>query len=184
LAILRVAGITEESVADGPGLRFVVWMQGCPHRCDGCHNPQTWDYSGGYSLSTDAIIEQIKDNPLLSGLTFSGGEPFMQADKLIHIAREVKRLGLNVVTYTGYTLEWLMKFIWYPLSVHREVLHYRNLLNFTDYLIDGRFEQDKQSPDLNFRGSSNQRIIDVKASFPNGIPVSREDYAVVTADWS
>ncbi|NYE58763.1 anaerobic ribonucleoside-triphosphate reductase activating protein [Carboxydothermus ferrireducens] len=158
MAKLKVAGITRESVTDGPGLRLVVYTQGCPHRCDGCHNPETWDVSGGYELESELIFEQIKENPLLAGLTISGGEPFLQAKNLIDLVQKTSVLGKNTVIYTGYTFEELMQ-----IGQHQpEILE---LLKAADYLVDGPFIKELKTFTLPFRGSSNQRFIDLKKSF-------------------
>ncbi len=148
---LRIAGIEEESIVDGPGIRFVVFTQGCNHNCIGCHNPETHSFDGGELVDINHIIDKIKENPLLDGITLSGGEPFLQAFECGTLARKVKALGLNVVTYTGYTFEEILK-----------KDDYRNLLLQTDILIDGKFDISKKSMLLQFRGSTNQRIIDVK----------------------
>ena len=104
---LRISGIVEESIVDGPGLRYVVFTQGCPHHCPGCHNPQTHDFDGGEFRDTDDILRQFMENPLLSGITFSGGEPFVQAEPLCHLADAVHAAGKNVYAYSGYTCEEL-----------------------------------------------------------------------------
>ncbi|SBW10294.1 Anaerobic ribonucleoside-triphosphate reductase-activating protein (fragment) [uncultured delta proteobacterium] len=151
---IRLGGIQEESIVDGPGLRFVVFTQGCPHRCAGCHNPETHDPAGGFTMDTRVLLERFGQNPLLSGITFSGGEPFMQAAPLAAIAREVKTGGKTVVVYTGYTLEALLA---------RADTAARDLLALTDLLIDGPYVESLRDLDLTFRGSSNQRILDTGA---------------------
>lgn len=150
---IRIAGIIEESIVDGPGIRLVVFTQGCNHNCKGCHNPETHAFDGGELIAVDKIIKMIKENPLLDGITFSGGEPFDQAKECSVLAKRVKALGLNIVTYTGYTFEEMLE---------RE--EFRSLLEETDILIDGKFEIDKKTQMLKFRGSENQRIIDLKNS--------------------
>lgn len=158
--MLRIAGTVNDSIVDGPGLRFSIFAQGCPHKCRGCHNPQTHDFNGGNEISTAELISRIKANPLLSGVTLTGGEPFAQALAFAELAQEVKRLQLNVITYTGYIFEDLLA-----------VPEYLSLLKFTDFLIDGPFDETKKSLGLNFRGSSNQRIIDVQESIRTGCTV-------------
>ena len=106
---LRIAGIEPESFVDGPGIRLTVFTQGCHHNCPGCQNPQTHDFEGGHFIEREAIITMIKENPLLDGVTFSGGDPMDQAAALIPLAREIKERGLNLVIFTGYTYEQLMK---------------------------------------------------------------------------
>lgn len=148
---IRIAGIEEESIVDGPGIRLVVFTQGCKHNCVGCHNPSTHSFNGGSLIEVDNIVKMVKENPLLDGITLSGGEPFEQALECSILARKVKSLGLSVVTYTGYTFEQMLK-----------NKKFRELLLQTDILIDGKFDISKKSMMLQFRGSTNQRIIDVK----------------------
>ncbi len=157
MATLRLAGVVKESIVDGPGIRFTVFVQGCPHHCYGCHNAQTHDFSGGYDCDTDRVIEEIEKNPLLSGVTFSGGEPFCQAKALAELAKEIKSRGYNLITYSGYTFEQICQ----DSETHPERME---LLKLCDYLIDGKFVMEKKDLTLHFRGSSNQRIIDVAKS--------------------
>ncbi len=145
---LSVCGLVKESIVDGPGLRYVVFVQGCPHLCEGCHNPQSHDFNGGSRLSVATIYDEIKRNPLLSGVTFSGGEPFCQPAPLCWLADKVHALGKNVITYTGFTYEDLLK-----NHAHRE------LLKRTDILIDGKFVNGLKDYRLKFKGSSNQRTL-------------------------
>ncbi len=154
---IKIAGIIKESIVDGPGIRMVVFAQGCKHNCPGCHNPETHSFDRGTLVTVDSIIEQAKRNPLLDGITFSGGEPFEQAQAFAVLARESKKLHLNVMTYTGYTYEYIIS----NSSRHKG---WEELLNETDILVDGRFELDKRNLLLKFRGSENQRIIGVKRS--------------------
>lgn len=164
---LRLAGVIRESVVDGPGWRFVVFSQGCIHNCEGCQNPQTHDMNGGYESSVDRLIEEIKKDKLLKGVTLSGGDPFEQAENFSVLAKEVHSLGLDVVTYTGYTFEQLLK------GTEKNV-GWRHLLEETDILIDGKFELSKKSLECKFRGSTNQRIIDVKRSIAAGKAVETQ----------
>ncbi len=106
---IRLAGVIRESIVDGPGIRFVVFVQGCPHHCEGCHNPESHDFSGGYDCDPEKILAEIKKNPLLDGVTFSGGEPLCQAAALLPLAKEIKKLGLNLFIYTGSIFEDLLK---------------------------------------------------------------------------
>ena len=166
--ILNLAGIIKESIVDGPGIRMVVFVQGCPHHCKGCQNPQSWSFEGGEKGDIDIIINAAKRNPLLQGLTFSGGEPFCQADALADLGKMCHENGLNVVTFTGYTFEQLTEgFDQNP--------QWKSLLEQTDYLIDGPFILEQKSLMLHFRGSSNQRIIDVKKSLEAGKAVENYD---------
>ncbi len=156
---IRLFGTASESIVDGPGVRFVIFVQGCPHHCPGCHNPESHDPSGGKLSSTLDLWKEIQRDPLLTGVTFSGGEPFLWADELADIGAAARDAGLDVMTYTGYTYEQLLKRGETDLSVRR-------LLTVTNYLVDGRFEQDKRDLTLKFRGSRNQRILDVTC-YPN-----------------
>ena len=157
---LRIAGTVNDSIVDGPGIRFTVFVQGCPHNCKGCHNPQTHDFAGGTVTTTEALLEKIKGNPLLDGVTFSGGEPFCQAEALASLGSEIKKLGLDIITYTGYTFEKLYE--------ERAQKHWNDLLAVTDYLIDGPFILEQKDWAIKFRGSSNQRYLDCQDSLRNG----------------
>lgn len=163
---LRIAGTVNDSIVDGPGIRFTIFTQGCPHHCEGCHNPQTHDFNGGEIVEADEIIEKIKKNPLLDGVTFSGGEPFCQAETLADIGKEIKSLGLNVITYTGYTFDEIYE--------NRDKNHWNELLSVTDFLIDGKFILQQKDWNLKFRGSSNQRYIDCQRSLKEGRVVEIE----------
>lgn len=147
---LKIAGIVDDSIVDGEGVRLTVFTQGCPHHCHGCHNPQTWSLDGGHEVDTEEIVQKLKENPLLSGITFSGGEPFLQPAPLAEIARAAHKLGLDVWSYTGFTLEELEK--------RTDV---QQLLNEVDVLVDGPYVEALRDLTLRFRGSSNQRIIDL-----------------------
>lgn len=152
---LRLSGIIEESISNGPGIRMVVFAQGCPHHCKGCHNPQTHDPQGGYETTIGEVLKLIDANPLLDGITLSGGEPFEQAHAFSQLAKAVKERNLSVVTYTGYTFETLNR-VAQPA--------WQALLQETDLLIDGPFVEPLKNGLLKFRGSENQRMIDVHAS--------------------
>ena len=154
---IKIAGTANDSIVDGPGMRFTIFTQGCPHRCKGCHNPQTHDFDGGETVTLQSLLDNVKSNPLLDGVTFSGGEPFCHAKQLSELGAEIKKLGLNIVVYTGYLYEFLLE------NADTENC-YRELLEVADYLVDGPFELAKRDILLKFRGSSNQRIIDVKKS--------------------
>ncbi len=164
--ILRIAGTVNDSIVDGIGIRFTIFTQGCPHHCVGCHNPETHDFDGGKDIDTSELIEKIKKNPLLDGVTFSGGEPFIQAEILAALGKEIKDLGLNIVTYTGYTFEELYE--------NRDKNGWDKLLEVTDYLIDGKFEIEKKDWTAKFRGSSNQRYLDCQESIRQGKAVEIE----------
>ncbi len=164
---LKIAGIIRESIVDGPGIRFVIFSQGCTHNCKGCHNPETHDIKLGYEISTSKVLEEIKKNPLLSGVTFSGGEPFLQPKGFSELAKEIHNLGLNIVTYTGYTIEQLIC----GFSTHP---YWKELLLQTDTLVDGPFILEKKSLMLRFKGSENQRIIDPKKSIEKGYAIEKD----------
>ena len=144
---IRIAGIVNDSIVDGEGIRLTVFVQGCSHHCKGCHNSKTWDYSGGHDIDVSEIIEMYKKNPLLQGITFSGGEPFDKVEPLSLIADNIHRLRGDVWCYTGYTLEELEK----DTSKHK-------LLNKIDVLVDGPFVESERDLSLNFRGSRNRHI--------------------------
>ncbi len=164
---LRLSGTIPESIVDGPGIRYTVFVQGCPHHCEGCHNPQTHDFEGGKTVPAENILAQVKKNPLLDGVTFSGGEPFCQPEALYELGTEIKKLGMNLVCYSGFTFEQLCSIGEKDSWVHK-------LLEITDILIDGKFVLAEKSLMLKFRGSKNQRIIDVPASMQNGQVVLKE----------
>ncbi len=155
---IRIAGVVKESVVDGPGLRAVVFFQGCPHRCPGCHNPQTWDDEGGYLLSLEEVWSSLAYHPLLAGITLSGGEPLLQPAAARALAGMARARGGNVVLYTGYRWEEITGFATGEI---------RELLCLVDLLIDGPFLLEEKA-ELPFRGSRNQRVIDVQASLKTG----------------
>ncbi|HSH36341.1 anaerobic ribonucleoside-triphosphate reductase activating protein [Schnuerera sp.] len=154
---IKIAGIVKESIVDGPGIRLVIFTQGCVHNCIGCHNPETHSFSNGYYMDIEKIVEMVKKDPLLDGITLSGGEPFHQGKVCGILAKKIKDMNLNIVTYTGYTFENLIK----EIDINDG---WKELLFETDILIDGKFDIEKKSLLLKFRGSENQRIIDVKNS--------------------
>lgn len=164
---IRLAGTVNDSIVDGPGMRFTIFTQGCPHHCPGCHNPHTHDFAGGYDGDTDEIVAQFSKNILLSGITLSGGEPFCQAEACCELARQAKKRGLNVWAYTGYTFEQLQE----GFGTHPE---WKALLEQVDVLIDGRFEMDRKSLECKWRGSRNQRVLNAKASLAAGKAVDQE----------
>ena len=146
---IRVAGLVPESYVDGDGIRFAIFMQGCLRNCAGCHNPETHALDGGRLIDTAEIISAVKKNPLLDGITLTGGEPLLQLDAANELAKTAKNLGLSVWLYTGYTFEEL------PTDA-------ATLLESVDVLIDGAFVESQRDLELQFRGSRNQRIIDLK----------------------
>ena len=156
--MVNLAGIVTDSIVDGPGLRTTLFAQGCPHHCEGCHNPETWDFSGGTEVSTEAAVEIVKSSPLCRGVTFSGGEPFAQAEGFAEIAKALKGKGYEVASYSGYTFEELLD----GTDGQKELLH------CLDVLIDGPFLMREKSLEIAFRGSRNQRIINVPESLKAG----------------
>ena len=158
---IRTAGIVNDSIVDGPGLRLTVFAQGCPHHCPGCHNPQSHSFEGGEVRDTETILEMVEENILLDGLTLSGGEPFAQAEACAELAKGAHKVGLNVWCYSGYTFETLLN----------GAPAWRTLLENIDILVDGPFILAQRTLDARFRGSSNQRILDVRAALAAGQPV-------------
>lgn len=161
---LRLAGIVRESIVDGIGIRFVVFVQGCPHKCEGCQNPQTHTFNGGTEVKIDRIINEIKKNPMIQGVTFSGGEPFCQPKGLYALGVEILKLGLNITVYSGYTFEHLCE-------MAKQDKYILKLLQICDVLIDGKFVKEEKDLRLRFRGSRNQRAIDLKKSFETNTTV-------------
>lgn len=167
---IRLAGHIPESVVDGPGIRFVLFAQGCQHHCPGCHNPQTHDLGGGDLIDIAEIFDRIKKAKLLRGVTFSGGEPFLQAAPLAQLGRQIRALGLGIVTYSGYRFEEL-----FAMSVHDKNI--KDLLAVTEILVDGKYMAGQRDISLAFRGSSNQRLIDVPNSLIAGQAVLYDNEA-------
>ena len=161
---LRIADIINDSIVDGPGIRLTVFTQGCEHNCKGCHNPATHDLNGGRLIEIEEILAMIDKNPLLDGVTLSGGEPFLQTEPLTELCLEIKKRGFNIICYTGYTWEVLME----------DSEKNMKLIELLDYIIDGPFIEEQKSLMLNFRGSANQRIIDVKDSLERGQVIIKE----------
>lgn len=152
--------LQSDSIVDGEGIRTVVWTQGCLHHCPGCHNPQTHDLNGGIEYDIEEIKKELSELEWQDGITLSGGDPFFQAKASAEIAKYARSLGMNVWAYTGYTYEQL-------LSISQKNQDIRELLYSIDVLVDGRFEQDKKSLNIRYRGSTNQRIINVPESLKN-----------------
>ena len=156
---IRISGLMEDSIVDGPGLRLAVFTQGCTRDCPGCHNPATHDLLGGSLMQTGDIIRLLQENPLQTGLTLSGGEPFLQPQACILLAQATKALGKNVWAYTGYRYEELNK--------HQNPAC-RQLLQLLDVLVDGPFVLSLRNLKLPYRGSENQRLVDVQKSLEAG----------------
>jgi anaerobic ribonucleoside-triphosphate reductase activating protein len=162
---VQIAGIVKESVTDGSGIRTTIFFQGCEHHCPGCHNPHTWAFDGGYSIEVEALIAQIPFSPLIKGVTLSGGDPFYQPRAAAFIAKECKKLNKDVWAYSGFTWEQLRS----QAQADR-----MELLRSCDVLVDGPFVQSLMCFDLPFRGSSNQRLIDVQESLCTGALVEMQ----------
>lgn len=158
--LIRIAGITQDSIVDGPGLRLAVFVQGCPHDCDGCHNPQTHRFDGGRLIDTSEIVAMMDGNPLLVGITLTGGEPFCQPDACIELAKAARERGLSVWIYTGYTYKHIVT------DTRNAVM--RRLLTLADVLVDGPYIEELRTLDAPWRGSRNQRLIDVRRSLTEG----------------
>lgn len=170
MQVRLAAPLMFDSIVDGPGLRTVIWTQGCPHLCPGCHNPQTHDMQAGFMMDSEEIIKQIKAAKLQKGITLSGGDPFLQSEALIDIAMEAKQFGMDVWAYTGFRYEYLIN------EKNPNYEHNIRLLQYVDTLVDGRFIEQKKSVHLLFRGSSNQRIINVQQSLLQQEVVCFEEY--------
>ncbi len=162
---IRIAGAVPESIVDGPGIRYTIFTQGCPFRCPGCHNPQAQPLNGGMEVKLSVLYKEIKSNPLIKGVTYSGGEPFIQTRPLIALSQVLRAEGYSLWSYSGYTFDKLSS-----------DFMQRELLQYLDVVVDGPFVQAKHSLDLDFRGSSNQRIIDVQKSLACGKVVLAEGF--------
>lgn len=152
---MNVSGIVKNSVVDGPGVRMGIFLQGCPHHCKGCHNPDTWDYEGKcFKMSVNEILEIFDNDTILSGITLSGGEPFspIHFKEVSELCKAIKERKRNVWAYTGYTIEALV-------DKYPEVKE--NILPYVDVLVDGPFIIEERDFLCTFRGSKNQKLIDV-----------------------
>ena len=163
---MRIYGLVQDSIVDGPGFRFVCFVQGCPHHCPGCHNPDSHSPAGGKEMSVEAVGAELLKNPLTDGLTLSGGEPMDQAEDCLALARLAHSRGLNVWCYTGYTYEFLAA---------QGTPAQRSLLEEADVLVDGPFLLERRTLSLPWRGSDNQRLIDLAATRAAGAPVLLPD---------
>lgn len=166
---MRIASIVKDSIVDGPGLRLAIFTQGCKHHCPGCHNPDTHDFNGGYEESLENIVKILKDDPLVNGITLTGGDPFEQPVECVKLIMKVKNLNpkYTVWTYTGYTYEQIKEsknYLW------------ELLFQYSDVVVDGPFIESLKSYDLRFRGSSNQRLIATKKT------LSRDEIVLWTPD--
>lgn len=143
---LKIHGTIKQSTVDGVGIRYVIFCQGCPHHCKGCHNPETWNFQNGYYVDTEELLEEIKKDPLLDGVTFSGGEPFLQEKPLSNLADKIHSLGLDIWCYTGFTFEQIKD---------------SELVKHIDVLVDGPYIQELRNLS-GFKGSTNQRILVIR----------------------
>lgn len=160
MTTVRIAGSKKHSLVNGPGVRFVLFFQGCPHACPGCQNPETWDPFGGQELNTEILIRQILDTRYLDGVTFSGGDPLWQPEAALAIARAVKNAGLSLWIYTGWTWEQL----WDGAAGTNAL----EAVRCADVVVDGPFMETLKTDQAIWRGSSNQRLINVSASLTAG----------------
>lgn len=158
---LRIAGTVLESIVDGPGFRYAIFVQGCPHNCPGCQNPQTHKFGEGKLVTINELFDECVEDPLITGVTFSGGEPFSQPEPLYYLGKMFKEHGYNLWSYSGWTFEEL-------IEKSRSESFVGKLLSILDVLVDGRFVLEKRTLSLPFRGSENQRLIDVKSSLEQG----------------
>lgn len=156
--MMRMYGLEQNSYVDGPGIRMAIFFQGCLHKCEGCHNPGSWPMYGGEKVDTNDLMKKMANDPLLDGITLSGGEPFLQPQPALALARFARQKGLSVWCYTGYTFEQINE--WQD--------NRKTLLQNIDVLVDGPFKLEEKSLDVPWRGSRNQRLIDVKKSLEKG----------------
>lgn len=166
MKIRLAANLQADSIVDGEGIRTVIWTQGCSHNCPGCHNPSTHDFKGGFEIEVKDIIKQLKNIKYQDGITFSGGDPMFQIEACTQIAQAAKNQKLDVWCYTGFTLEELMK--------NKKAIEF---LEYIDVLVDGKYIQEQKSMNIDFRGSKNQRIIDVKKSLKENKTIIIPKYA-------
>lgn len=162
--MIRISGIIEDSIVDGEGLRYVVFLQGCKHACHGCQNMHTWDFNGGNEIDTTEVYQAVLDNKLLSGLTLSGGDPFFQASNLLHLCKALKEKGVNIWAYTGFSFDDFLNFRKGCKCDEKVEAPMIELLNYIDVVVDGKFIESLKTLEKPYAGSSNQRIVDVQAS--------------------
>lgn len=151
---MKILDIVHDSIVDGIGLRIVIFFSGCPHKCKGCHNPQSWNINNGHYYTINEVINEIKSNKIIQGITFSGGEPFyQQINEIIELAKILKNMNYNIWAYSGYSFEKIIK-----------DKNKFKLLQYIDVLVDGKYIEEQRDLTLKFKGSLNQRIIDVQQS--------------------
>lgn len=163
---MKIFGLVQDSIVDGIGFRFACFVQGCPHHCPGCHNPESHDPAGGRDMTVEEVSAKMLKNPLTDGLTLSGGEPFAQAEDCLRLARTAHEHNLNVWSYSGWTFEHLRD---------NGTDGQKALLRELDVLVDGPFLLEERTLSLPWRGSRNQRVIDVQASLEKGEAVILPD---------
>lgn len=171
MTIELAADLQIDSIVDGEGIRTVIWTQGCPHSCEGCHNPHTHNIKDGITVEVEEVLKEIDLLDGQDGITFSGGDPFIQPLACSVIAKYAKTKGLNIWCYTGYIFEQLLELA----NKKKDILKF---LEEIDVLVDGKFEINQKSYNTVFRGSSNQRIIDVKKSLTKNKVILVEKYYV------
>jgi len=164
---VRIAGIEKNSIVDGEGLRYTIFLQGCNHECKGCHNPETWDFNDGTEIDTNELLNNICEDHIIDGVTLSGGDPLFQADNLIEFAKQIKDKGLSIWIYTGFVFDEFLKYVNNEKADKRITNGMIELLKIADVVVDGPFKIERRSLNCTFRGSTNQRIIDTKKSFEN-----------------
>lgn len=161
--MIRIAGFEKESITDGTGVRYTIFVQGCKHECVGCHNPDTHSMDGGALFSIDKIVEEIKELDYLDGVTLSGGDPFFQPAESLKLLKKIKEeTGKNIWAYTGYVFETLLRIR------NKDI---RDMLNYIDVIVDGPYVEKERDIGLKFRGSRNQRIINVRESLKTGTTI-------------
>jgi len=171
MKIRLAAYLQPDSIVDGEGIRTVIWTQGCPHNCLGCHNPETHDLNGGALVELKEIYKIIDDLEGQDGITFSGGDPFLQPLECSMIAKYAKKKGYNIWSYTGYTIEQL-------LNLSKKKPEIMDFLKQIDILVDGKFILEKKDYSIKFAGSSNQRIIDVPKSLEMKKTIIKQDLMI------
>lgn len=155
---LKIIKIIDGTSVDGPGLRTSIYFSGCSHHCPGCQNPQTWDIDFGNKVDIEEVLNTIIDNDF--DVTFSGGDPLFQVEEVTLLAKKIKDIGKNIWCYTGYTYE--------QIATDSRL---SQILPYIDVLVDGRFDLNLRDISLRFRGSANQRLIDVRKSRPEKIVI-------------
>ena len=169
MKIRLASNLQPDSIVDGEGIRTVIWTQGCSHNCLGCHNPETHSFTGGYEVEVEDILKELDELEYQDGITLSGGDPFFQIKPCLEIAKHAKKLNLNVWAYTGFTFDELLK-------MKDKNPDLAEFLTYIDIVIDGKFDISKKSLACKFRGSTNQRVIDVAKSLKQNKPVINKKY--------